>query len=163
MEQTRIFRPARRDEAEAVLALYKSVLGTPFCIWNEEYPGQLEIDGDLHSDSLFVWEEEGRLIGAVSIVPENELDGFDCWTHSEKAGEFSRVVLHPDRQGQHLARLLVENVLAQMKKRGYESAHISVALDNIPAQRTYRSLGFGTVGQAEMWGHRFYLCEYALK
>lgn len=157
------FRLAKKFEAETILALYKAVIGTPFCTWNDDYPGIFEINNDLDTGNLFVLEDDGKIIGAASIVPENELDNLDFWSAKEKAGEFARVVLHPNYRGKGLAKILVSNVLSEMKWRGLKNVHISVAKENIPAQKTYERLGFATVGENEMWGHDFYLCELNLK
>ena len=52
-----LFRKAETREAEAIRALYQAVIGTPFCTWDESYPGETEIAGDLSAGSLFVPEE----------------------------------------------------------------------------------------------------------
>ena len=157
------FRIARRDEAETILALYKAVVGMPFCTWDEVYPGMSEIRRDLAAGDLFVLEADGDIIGAVSIAPENELDAPGRWSACEKAGEFARVVIRPTFQGRRLARMLVAGVLDEMKKRGCDAVHISVAAENVPAQRTYRHFGFAVVGREEMWGHSFDLCERRIR
>ena len=157
------FRRARGDEADAILALYESVKGSEFCVWNEYYPCADEIAHDLETDNLFVLVSDGTIIGTVSIVPENELDTFACWTSTENAAEFARVAIAPAYQGNELARLLVQNVLAVMKERGTENVHISVAKKNLPAKRMYAHLGFRTVGSVEMRGNSYDLCEYNYK
>lgn len=68
-----LFRKAETCEAEAIRALYQAVIGTPFCTWDESYPGETEIAGDLSAGTLYVLEEDHQVIGAISIVPENEL------------------------------------------------------------------------------------------
>ena len=75
-----LFRKAEIREAEAIRALYQAVIGTPFCTWDESYPGETEIAGDLSAGTLYVLEEDHQTIGAISIVPENELDHFSCWS-----------------------------------------------------------------------------------
>ena len=62
-----IFRKAQRSEAESVPALYMAVIGTPFCTWDESYPGETEIAGDLSSGTLYILEDHQELIGAISI------------------------------------------------------------------------------------------------
>ena len=32
------FRRARREEAEEILQLYRSLIGTEYCVWTENYP-----------------------------------------------------------------------------------------------------------------------------
>ena len=52
-----LFRKAETCEAEAIRALYQAVIGTPFCTWDESYPGETEIAGDLSAGALYVLEE----------------------------------------------------------------------------------------------------------
>ena len=154
-----VFRKAQTSEAEAILALYRSVAGKPFCTWNEAYPGQFEITGDLAAGTLYVLEEGKEVIGAVSIVPENELDDFDCWKIRENAREFARVVIRPDQQHKGLSFYLIEGVMQELRQQGAAAIHIAVAKDNIPAQKLYHKTGFCICGEAELYGHSFFLCE----
>ena len=124
-----LFRKAETCEAEAIRVLYQAVIGTPFCTWDESYPGETEIAGDLSADTLYVLEEDHQVIGAISIVSENELDHFSCWSVKENAREFARVVIKPE---------------------------------NIPAQKLYRKTGFVFCGEADMYGHSYFLCERIL-
>ena len=62
-----LFRKAETCEAEAIRALYQAVIGTPFCTWDESYPGETEIAGDLSAGTLYVLEEDHQTIGAISI------------------------------------------------------------------------------------------------
>ena len=157
------FRAARNDEADKIFALYSAVRGTPFCTWDDEYPGMTEIQNDLAGGNLFVLETDGGIIGAVSVVSGNELDALDIWHPGGKAGEFARVVIHPALQGRGLAKLLVSNVLAELKKRGCETVHIACAVQNLPAGKTYRHFGFTAAGQKELWGHLFDLLELRIQ
>ena len=157
-----VFRKAEKSEAEDVLRLYRAVVGTPFCTWNRSYPGKIEIAEDLAHGSLYVLEQEKELIGAISIVPENELDAFDCWTIRENAREFARVVIRPDRQQKGLSVRLAEGVMRELRQQGARAIHIAVAKQNIPAQNLYHKTGFCFCGETEMYGHRFFLCERIL-
>ena len=65
-----LFRKAETCEAEAIRALYQAVIGTPFCTWDESYPGETEIAGDLSAGTLYVLEEDHQTIGTISIIPE---------------------------------------------------------------------------------------------
>ena len=47
-----LFRKAEMSEAETVMGLYKDVIGTPFCTWDESYPGEQEITEDLQEGTL---------------------------------------------------------------------------------------------------------------
>ena len=157
-----IFRKAKPNEAEEILALYRAVVGEPFCTWNESYPGEFEIAQDLAAGSLYVLEDNQEVIGAISIVPQNELDDLDCWKVRKNAREFARVVLKPDRQGKGLSVDLVESILRELRKQKTAAVHLAVAKDNIPARKLYRKTGFDFCGEADLYGHSFYLCEKVL-
>jgi ribosomal protein S18 acetylase RimI-like enzyme len=157
-----IFRKAESDEAEVIMTLYRAVIGTPFCTWDESYPGETEITGDLSSGSLYVMEEDQELIGAISVVPENELDDLNCWKTRENVREFARVVLRPDQQHKGLSVQLVEGIIRELQSQGVSAIHIAVAKENIPAQKLYRKTGFDFCGEADLYGHSFYLCEKVL-
>ena len=158
-----IFRKAKWNEAETILNLYRAVIGTPFCTWDELYPGETEITEDLSFGTLYVLEENQELIGAISIVPENELDHLECWKVRENTREFARVVLKPDHQHKGLSIILVEGIIRELQKQSVAAIHIAVAKENIPAQRLYQKIGFDFCGEADLYGHRFFLCEKALQ
>ena len=41
------FERVKREEADTVLKLYRSLLGTPYCVWTEDYPSEKEVEFDL--------------------------------------------------------------------------------------------------------------------
>ena len=147
-----LFRKAEACEAEAIRALYQAVIGTPFCTWDESYPGETEITGDLSAGTLYVLEEDHQTIGAISIVPENELDHFSCWSVKENAREFARVVIKPDQQHKGLSVYLVKGVIRELQRQGAAAIHIAVAKENIPAQKLYRKTGSIFVGKPTCTG-----------
>ena len=158
-----MFRKAEKGEEDAVMVFYRAVIGTPFCTWDESYPGETEITEDLSAGTLYVLEEDREIIGAISIVPENELDDLDCWTVRENAREFARVVLKPDQQQKGLSVYLIEGVIRELQKLRVAAIHIAVAKGNIPAQKLYRKMRFNFCGEADMYGHSFFLCEKKLR
>lgn len=142
--------------------MYRAAAGGEYCSWNAEYPGETEIENDLAADTLYVLEDGREIVGAVSIVPENEMDGFPCWKERDRAREFARVVIRQDHRGRGLSRRLVEGAIREMRRMGAMAAHISVVKKNIPAVRLYRSFGFDFCGETEMYGNSYYLCEMLL-
>ena len=104
-------------------------------------------------------EEDQEIIGAISVAPENEFDNFDCWTVKENVHEFARVVIKRDHQHKGLSVHLVEGIIRELQKQGTAAIHIAVVKENIPAQKLYRKMGFDFCGEADMFGHSFYLCE----
>ena len=74
------FRRARREEAEEILQLYRSLIGTEYCVWTENYPTEREVEFDLSRNALFCLyeimpepDERERLIGTISIDDDPEV------------------------------------------------------------------------------------------
>ncbi len=103
-----IFRKAKKEDASSVYALYKSVVGEEFCVWNDAYPDTLEIEADLASNNLYVLTDGEKIIGAISIVPQNELDGFECFTSD--GPEIARVVIAKEYRGKGLSYKMVSEI-----------------------------------------------------
>ena len=154
-------RKANICDKAAVLSLYDAVKGAEFCTWNEYYPTELEFDTDLAADCLLVLEQDGKIIGAASAVTQNELDEAALWKCTD-AREIARIAIAPEMQGRGLSKMLVAKLLAELAKNGARAVHLSVAKKNIPAQSCYKSLGFETVGECEMYGNSYFLCEKEL-
>ncbi len=158
-----IFRNARVDEREAVHAIYESVKGGEFCIWDDTYPTYFEIDGDMAANTLYVLDNGERIAGVLSVLPENEMDCFDCWrVHDGRQREIGRIAVSPDCRGRGLAGKMVESICALLTERGVSAVHISAAKVNIPAQKTYKRLGFEIMGQTHMYGADYLLLEKKL-
>ena len=47
------FDRVRKEEADTVLKLYRSLLGTPYCVWTEDYPTEKEVEFDFSSPVLY--------------------------------------------------------------------------------------------------------------
>lgn len=157
------FRRAHSDEQVKIYALYKSVTGSRFCVWNDLYPGMDEIRHDYETGNLFVLIDGEALAGAISVVPENEMDSLPCWKVADGAQrEIARVAVDKRFQGNGIARKLINPVLRLLSSAGCSSVHLSVAEVNIPAMKTYRKLGFEIVGEADMYNNHYLLLEKVL-
>ena len=152
------FRPAASEDAEPVLCLYQSAQKGEFCVWNDNYPSIHEIAHDLETKNLYVMTAHSKIIGAISVVPENELDGFDCWSCKD-GKEIARVVIDKAYQGQGLSFEMVQSIASILRKNGCRAIHLSVVKSNIPAYKTYLKAGFSVVGEAQMYGNDYYLME----
>ena len=162
MESVFEFRAARPGEAETIFSLYQEAKKGPFCVWNDSYPGMAEINHDLETRNLYTLTHQGDIIGAISIVPENELDDFDCWTCKD-GKEIARVVVDKAHQGQGLSLEMVKSIASILQKSDYQTIHLSVVKSNLPAFKTYIKAGFTVVGEAQIYGNDYYLMEKAIK
>ena len=158
-----LFRQAKRDELSDIYALYQSVIGSAYCTWNHLYPGMEEVLHDFETDNLFVLRDADRLVGAASIVPENEMDALPFWRTSDGGErEIARIVIAKPFQGKGLAAGLVRSVMDVLKARGCGVVRLSVAARNIPALKTYQSTGFALVGETDMYDNHYYLLEQVI-
>lgn len=89
----------------------------------------------------FVWEEDGRIIGNVTLLP------------SQPAGRFliANVAVHPDYRRRGIARLLMNEVLAEVQQRNGRTALLQVDKENGAAVALYRQLGFESLGHMSHW------------
>ena len=48
-----VFEHVKESEADKVLSLYRSLVGTPFCAWTADYPARSDVEFDLSRNALF--------------------------------------------------------------------------------------------------------------
>lgn len=156
-----IFRKATQPELPAVFSLYQSVVGSPFCVWDEAYPGWEDIREDFDNGTLYVMAEGDELLGAISVIVHNELDQLPFWQQAQ-ARELARVVVAPGHQGQGIAQRMVTEISGVLQAQGIPAIHLLVAHANPPAQQVYRRCGFRFLGSCFMFGHDYYGCEKIL-
>jgi ribosomal protein S18 acetylase RimI-like enzyme len=83
--------------------------------------------------SGFVWVEEGRVVGNVTVNRPN-------WR--SRRWFISNVAVERAYQGQGIARELMQAAIDMARDRGGQSVTLQVRADNIPALKLYRDLGF---------------------
>ena len=84
----------------------------------------------------YVWVEQGRLIGNVSVYPSNgAADLATAWV-------IANVAVHPDYQRRGIANRLMQASLEMVRRKRGSKAILQVDADNYTAQRLYRRLGF---------------------
>jgi ribosomal protein S18 acetylase RimI-like enzyme len=85
----------------------------------------------------FVWVENGRVVGNISLRRTLERNGF-------LAGN---VAVHPDWQGRGIASALMEAALDEIAAQGGSWVGLEVEADNQVARRLYDGEGFQEVGR----------------
>lgn len=155
---------ATSEDKEEILALYKSQLGRPFCMWDEHYPTKEDIDYDLSRDALIIKKDENdRIIAAISIDLDENVNNLSCWS-SELApgGELSRLAVSIDYQNRGIAREMLVYGMQELKRRSYKSIHFLVNKDNIKAIKSYEHLDFNKVGDCYLYEQSFWCYEKLL-
>lgn len=156
-------RSAKVIDLGTIQAFYQSVIGQQGCAWNEKYPATEDIMNDYNCGCLYVLQQNKNVIGAVSVVPENELDDLDCWkikdgTHKEIA----RVVISRRNQGKGYSKEMLRQLFSKLSAHGCKSIHLLVSKDNEAAIKTYKALGFDFIDECYRYEHNYYVCEKEL-
>lgn len=158
-----IFARVRDEETAEVLKLYRTLAGTEYCMWDEDYPAEREIAFDMSREALFCMKEENRIIGVISIDDDPEVQMLDCWSAGlTPAAELSRLGVAPRWQNQGIARELLLNAMKELKEQGYQAVRLLVAKENVKAIRAYRKLEFHTAGECTRLGLEYWCYEKAL-
>lgn len=83
--------------------------------------------------SGYVCEENGRVVGNVTVTPEGR---------ASRRWFISNVAVHPQYQRRGIGRQLMEAATAEVRRQGGQWAILQVRSENEVAQRLYRRLGF---------------------
>ena len=163
MKEKMLLMQADVSELKSVEKLYKSVRGQKGCVWNEEYPTFADIENDFKAGCLYVFARGGEIIGAASVVPENELDDLDCFSVKDGTHlEIARVVIARQYQGNGYSENMLAQLFAVLYDKGCRSVHLLVIRDNHAAIKTYRKLDFSFLGECSRYGHDYFICEKLL-
>ena len=147
-------------DAAGVLALYDSLRNTDGCTWDEDYPGMIEIDGDIQKGDLYIDSDERGVRAAISVCVDDELEEMNVWSESTlPAGSFMRVAVRADAQNRGIAREMVRFALDELKRRGFRGVHILVGSENRHAQRCYAPFGFRIAAETEKYGVNWHCME----
>ena len=154
---------ATENDKEQILKLYKDQLGREFCPWDEYYPSNETIDFDISRDALFVMKEDERIIAAISIDEDEDVNKLECWNEVlAPGGELSRLAVTPTMQSRGIARQMLTYGMDKLKERGYKSIHFLVDKQNIKAIKSYSKFGFDVVGECQMFDRDFHCYEKEL-
>ncbi|MBR4992376.1 MAG: GNAT family N-acetyltransferase [Clostridia bacterium] len=159
------FREATAADLDGVEALYRSC--TAFSPthgndnWSEEYPNRTFAEEDVANHGLFVLEHRGEIIGAISLVAEDDWDELPLW-QGEQSCCLSRLCIKPQLQKLHLAQRMMEEISRTAKERGFCSTRHGSLLTNVASNRLYERMGYQNRGKAALYGHEYHCFERIL-
>ena len=150
------------DRAE-ILSLYDMQKGREFCPWSEEYPSNETIDFDLSRDALYVLKTDGKIMAAISLEEDEEVDRISYWDDNlSPEGELARLAVLPSEQNRGYGRIMLRHGMEELKRRGYKGIHFLVNKYNTKAIRCYEVFGFRVVGEIFMYEQDFLCYEKEL-
>lgn len=93
--------------------------------------------------SGYVWEDKGRLVGNVSLIP--------YFRAGRRFFLIANVAVHPDYRRRGIARCLTEQAIEHVRERRAPCVWLQVREDNPAAVQLYRSLNFEEVARRTTW------------
>lgn len=91
----------------------------------------------------FVWEENGRIVGNLSLIPINR-GGVITYL-------IANVAVHPEYRRRGIGQRLTQTAINHLRERGVENTWLQVRDDNPVAQHLYLSLGFVERARRSSW------------
>jgi ribosomal protein S18 acetylase RimI-like enzyme len=91
----------------------------------------------------YVWEEAGRIIGNLSLIPQR--------IHRQKAYLIANVAVHPSYRRRGIGKALTQEGIDHSRRHGAASVWLQVREENGPAIHLYESLGFEERARRTTW------------
>jgi ribosomal protein S18 acetylase RimI-like enzyme len=91
----------------------------------------------------YIWEEDGRLVGNLSLIPVNK--------QGKRVYFIANVAVHPDYRRRGIARALTEAALEYIRNHHISTAWLQVRADNPNASDLYLSEGFVERARRHTW------------
>ena len=119
---------------------------------------------DFANQALFIIEDRAhKIAGAISIDEDTEVNALTCWSKQlEPSAELARLVIRETEQNHGLARIMIQNTMEELKKRGVKGVHFLVSKTNERAMRSYQKLNFTKCGESDLYGEDWWCYEKAL-
>ncbi len=163
MEENEIFGRVRESEKETVLAIYRSMIGTPGCTWNEDYPDEREFAFDMARGALYCMRnQEGKILGLISVDEDEVCARLPQWNLTAKAAELARLAVISEYQNRGLARRMILTVMEVLKEQGYGAVHYLVSPGNERALASYAKLDFECRGRTFLYEQEWLMYEKEL-
>ena len=153
-------RLAEPENAEEVMRLYRSLVGTKGLTWNENYPLLEDVERDISEKSLYIAVSDGEIVGAAGAGIDEDAEGLSS---IENACNLYRVGVRRDFQRKGIAGKLLEFIKNDVGKRGFGGMFFLVAKGNEPALKLYEKHGFKRKGEAFLLGFDFWCYEINFK
>lgn len=144
---------------DMALCVIKDMKASNIPQWNESYPRKQHYEKDIVNQSLFVCERNSNVIGAVTILPENDppYETITGWTipHGNSL-VIHRLIVDPNARQLGVASELVHYAVKQAQKQGYQSIKIDTHHDNYKMRRFLEKHNFQYIGYLEVINREAY-------
>lgn len=162
------FRKAAQPDLASVWALYRAAIAHMDAAgihqWDELYPAESVIRGDLGRGELYVGAIEGTIASAFALSPEHdpeyEAGRWEC--PDLRYCVIHRLCVHPDFQNRGVATQTMRYIEETLRAQGYEAVRLDAFSQNPAALRLYEGFNYQRVGEVTFRKGLFFLFEKRL-
>ena len=149
------FHLAVNDDIPVIVNLYHSLVGTPGCTWDYEYPSEETAKYDIENEALYVLSKDNEIIAVATATDKyNELEHLQ-WT-IQRPCELYRIGVSPSFQKQGIGSIILQNIITNMQEKGFDGIRQIVSKTNPAALALYDKNGFERCGETLMFEHEWY-------
>ena len=144
---------ATMADADAVFALYRSLIDSPYGTWDEDYPSREIVCEDLARGGVLVLRTaQGGVGAAIAMELDGALEADVPWYPDvTRWCTLSCLGVARELQGRGVARRMLVRARELAGEAGCGAVRFLVGAHNVPAQRSYAALGFDVCGRARLW------------
>ena len=154
-----VFKPVKEHSCGEVAALWDSLKGTPYCLWDEFYPTLKEAQCDCSEDSLYgMYAPDGVLAAAGTVKHLSEHDSIAPW-QGKNPCDLLRIGVDRFYQGKGVAARFLDELIRAAASRGFDSMRILVGRENIPALKLYQNIHAEARGEHFSWNTHWICME----
>ena len=153
------FLKATYDDVPEIMALYKDVIKNTFTTWDENYPSEDMIKGDIDDGNFYVLKDNLKIVAASFLGKKT--DDKELWQNalSSPMG-VARICVSPTQQGKGVGTYFMKMLIDEAKKRGADGMHFHVCVQNPSAIKMYEKCGFRKFGDIVVqYGFEFFKYE----
>ena len=151
------FRSAGPEQIPAVTALWNSLKGTAYCLWDEFYPTEKEAQNDVAEGVLYcLYAPDGTPVAAGTVKHLEEHDSIAPW-QGKNPCDLLRIGVDSFYQGKGVASRFLRELIGIAHSGGFDSMRILVGKENLVALKLYQSAGAVIRGEHFSW-NTHWLC-----
>ena len=151
------FMLASYDDIPEIVCIYHSLVGTPGCTWDMDYPSRETAESDYYCSSLYILKKKDKIIAVASAGAFDEL-GHLKWTPKNPC-ELARIGVIPSMQNQGIGTMILQNIINAVQEKGFDGIRMLVSETNPAALALYEKNGFVKCGEAFMFDIDFFCYE----
>lgn len=156
-------KKAKKENSEEILKLYKSLVKSSGCAWDEYYPNMQNIEEDIKRDALYMAVENNKIVGVASAFEDNELIDLNCWRKDiQNSYELARIGVLQEYQNRGVAKKIIQYIEKDLLEKNVQGIRFIVSKTNPNAIKLYNSLEYECCGETSMYGIEWFCYEKRL-